>query len=242
MRKRGEFRHPGLHWTIERGLIELSPADRVRPPSPKVERERVLTDPELRAVWQGSDRLGWPFGPLVQLMMLTAQREGEVAAMRWADLDLEVGIWTLTSAQTKARRQHLVPLSSAAVGILQAQPRMSDFVFPGRRTDGARPVCGFSKAKVRLDRICGVTGWVFHDLRRTASTVMAQLKVPPHVVEKITNHSSAGVAGPMGKIYQRYDYLEERRAALDLWAETLLRIVPTGSRCEVVRLRTGYVS
>jgi hypothetical protein len=100
-------------------------------------------------------------------------------------------------------------------------------------------VCGFSKVKVRLDRICGVTGWVFHDLRRTASTVMAQLKVPPHVVEKITNHSGTGVAGPMGKIYQRYDYLEERRAALELWAETLMRIVRTGSRGEVVQLRAG---
>jgi integrase len=228
-----------FRWAMGRGLIAASPAAHVEQPSPKVERERVLADPELQAVWRGCDRLGWPFGPLVQLLMLTGQREGEVAAMRWPDLDLDAGLWMLSSAQTKAGRSHLVPLSSAAVAILRAQPRLSDLVFPGRRTEGARPVCGFSKAKARLDQACGVTGWVFHDLRRSAATAMAQLRVPPHVVEKILNHAAAGVAGPMGKIYQRYDYLDERRDALELWAETLTRIVATGSRGEVVQLRAG---
>jgi integrase len=224
-------------WAVGRGLVAASPAAHVEAPSPKVERERVLADLELRAVWQGCDRLGWPFGPLVQLMLLTGQREGEVAAMRWSDLDLDAATWTLASAQTKAGRAHLVPLSVAAVGILRAQPDLGGFVFPGRRTDGARPVCGFSKAKVRLDKLCGVNGWVFHDLRRSAATVMAQLRIEPHVVEKILNHSGAGVAGPMGKIYQRYDYLDERRDALELWATTLMRIIATGSRGEVVQLR-----
>jgi hypothetical protein len=78
-----------FNWTVERGLLDASPAAGVKPPSPKSERDRVLTDPELHAVWHACDRLGWPFGPLVQLLMLTAQREGEVAAMRWSDLDLE---------------------------------------------------------------------------------------------------------------------------------------------------------
>jgi integrase len=226
-------------WALGRGLITASPAAHVEPPSPKAERERVLSDLELQAVWQGCDRLGWPFGPLVQLLMLTSQREGEVAAMRWSDLDLDRGTWTLAGSQTKAGRAHLVPLSSAAVGILRAQPRLSDLVFPGRRTEGARPVSGFSKAKARLDRASGVTGWVLHDLRRTAATALAQLRVPPHVVEKVLNHAAAGVAGPMGKIYQRYDYLAERREALELWAETLARIVATGSRGEVVQFRAG---
>jgi integrase len=226
-----------FNWTIERGLIEASPADRIKPPSPKVERERVLTDRELREVWYGCGRLDWPFGPLVQLMLLTGQREGEVAAMRWTDLDLGTATWTLTSDRTKAKRTHLVPLSSTTVEIVRALPRLGEYVFPGRRTDGARPVCGFSKVKVRLDRICGVEGWVFHDLRRTAATVMAQLKVPPHVVEKIINHRGAETLGPVGKIYQRYNYLEERREALELWAQTLARIVETGARVEIIQLR-----
>ena len=193
----------------------------------------MLTDPELYEVWHGCDRLGWPFGPLVQLLMLTAQREGEVAAMRWSDLDLDAGIWTLTSTQTKAKRAHLIPLSTTTVRSCGAAPvRRLRFVFPAHRTGNARPVSGFSKVKVRLDRICGVSGWVLHDLRRTTATKLAELKVPPHVTEKILNHRGSEGAGPMGKIYQRYDYLEERREALELWAPTLTRIVETGGRGE----------
>jgi integrase len=214
-----------FNWAVERDLIETSPAAKVKPPSPKVERERVLTDPEIYEVWHGANRLGWPFGPLVQLLVLTAQREGEVAAMRWVDLDLDKRIWTLPSKTTKAGRAHLVPLSATAVKIIKAQPRLSAYVFPGRRTDGARPVCGFSKTKLRLDKICGVAGWRFHDLRRSTATKLAELGVPPHVTEKILNHASANVAGPMGKIYQRYEYLDERRAALENWAAALIRIV-----------------
>jgi integrase len=221
-----------FNWTIERGLIETSPADRLKPPSRKVERERVLTDPELRAVWHGCSLLGWPFGPLVRLLLLTGQRESEVAGMGWADLDMSQALWALTSGQTKAARAHLVPLSEPAVQIVRELPRLGDLVFPARGNAG-RPVSGFSKAKLRLDRFCGVQDWVFHDLRRTAATSMAQLEVPPHVVEKIINHRATGVAGPMGKIYQRYDYLKERRAALELWGQHVLRVASTASRTGV---------
>jgi integrase len=212
-------------WAIGRGMIDASPAAHIEAPSPKAERERTLTASELQAVWHGAAQLGWPFRPVVQLLMLTAQREGEVATMRWSDLDLATATWSLAGTQTKAGRAHLVPLSDAVTQIIVGLPHLSDYVFPGRRTDGARPVCNFSKAKVRLDRICGVGGWVFHDLRRTAATFMAELEVAPHVVEKILNHRSAETTGPVRKIYQRYNYLKERRVALELWGDTLLRIV-----------------
>ena len=91
-------------------------------------------------------------------------------------------------------------------------------------------MCGFSKAKRRLDKLCGVTAWVFHDLRRTTATKLAELGIPPHVTEKILNHAGAETTGPVGKIYQRYNYLEERRAALELWAATLARLVAPGAR------------
>jgi integrase len=224
-----------FNWTIERGLIDVSPAVQVKPPSPRSERDRVLTDLELYEIWHGCDRLGWPFGPLVQLLMLTAQREGEVATMRWAALDLEAATWALSASQTKAGRAHLVPLSTKAVQIFKALPRLGEYVFPANRTGNARPVSGFSKVKVRLDKICGVDGWVFHDLRRTAATAMARLQVPPHVTEKVLNHRSAETAGPVGKIYQRYNYFEERREALELWAQTLMRI----AGANVVRLQLG---
>jgi hypothetical protein len=113
-----------------------------------------------------------------------------------------------------------------------------------RELGEARPLARHRRAAPPGCRMSATTFWrdaQFDTIRLSLIKVgaRAQLKVPPHVVEKITNHSSAGVAGPMGKIYQRYDYLEERRAALELWAETLLRIVRTGSRGEVVELRAG---
>jgi integrase len=230
-----------LAWAVEQKLIPISPAASVKRPSPTSEREHVLRDPELQAVWHGCDRLGWPFGPLVQLLVLTGQREGEVAAMRWSDLDLDAAQWELGAEQTKAARAHIVPLSTAAVAILRAQPDRteSEYVFASVRTKGARPVSGFSKVKRRLDRLSGTSGWTFHDLRRTLATGLAQLSVPPHVTEKILNHASSRVAGRMGAIYQRYDYLSERRAALELWATTVARIVATGSRGNVVQLHAS---
>jgi integrase len=227
-----------LNWCVDRRLIAVSPAAGIKPPSPKSERDRVLTDAELYEIWHACARLGWPFGPLVQLLMLTGQREGEVAAMRWPDLDLAAATWSLSAAQTKAKRDHLVPLPGAAVAILKGLPRYDgcDLVFPAHRTGNARPVCGFSKVKVRLDRICGVKGWVLHDLRRTAATNLARLGVSPHVTEKILNHAGNQTRGQMGKIYQRYEYLPERREALELWADTLSRIT---SPNKVVPLRAS---
>ena len=84
---------------------------------------------------------------------------------------------------------------------------------------------GFSKVKVRLDKLCGVPDWTFHDLRRTAATGLAQLKIAPHVTEKIINHTGTRTLGPMARIYQRYDYLDERRDALSLWGKTVTRLV-----------------
>ena len=180
-----------FNWAVEEDLIPASPAADIKPPSPKSERDRVLTDGELYRIWHACNQLGQPFGPLIQLLILTAQREGEVAAMRWSDLDLDKGVWTLTGEQTKAKRAHLIPLSYATVQVLRTVPRIADcdLVFPATRTGNARPVSGFSKVKVRLDKLCGVPDWTFHDLRRTAATGLAQLKIAPHVTEKIINHT-----------------------------------------------------
>ena len=82
-------------WAIGRGMIDASPAAHIEAPSPKAERERTLTASELQAVWHGAAQLGWPFRPVVQLLMLTAQREGEVTTMRWSDLDLATATWSL---------------------------------------------------------------------------------------------------------------------------------------------------
>ncbi len=129
---------------------------------------------------------------------------------------------TIPGAKAKNRKEHLVPLSSLAVEILAGVPALDErYVWSTR--PGTR-ISGFSKAKARAARLAGVTDWRLHDLRRTAATRLAELGVPHPVVSKLLNHSPRGVMG-VTSIYNRYEYLEERRAALEHWARRIRDIV-----------------
>jgi integrase len=195
----------------------------LKPGDDHEDRERVLDPSELLEVWTVAGALGYPFGPLMQLLILTAQRRGEVATMQWKDIDLDRALWTLPKPKTKARRSHDVPLSSHAVAVLKELPRFTkgDYVFT--TTSGEKPVNGFSKVKVRIDSQTTkpIEDWVMHDLRRTAATLMAKAGVQPHVLTKILNHSAPAskLASPILKIYNRYEYLEEKRQALEAWGQ-----------------------
>jgi integrase len=210
-----------LAWCVERGILEVSPAAGVKPPGEEVSRDRVLSDTEVAAIWTACDGLGWPFGPIVQLLILTAQRRDEVACMAWDQLDVDAALWTLPREATKADRAHDVPLSDEALAIIASLPKCSGPLVFSR---GGRPPSGFSRAKVRLDAASGVTDWRFHDLRRTAATGLAKMGHPPHVVSAILNHSPAATQG-VTAIYQRHRYLDERRAALDVWARQVGRLI-----------------
>jgi integrase len=213
-----------FNWTLERDLIEASPCAGVKPPSPARSRDRILADDELRAVWLATDELGYPFGALVQLLILTAARRDEVRAMRWSEVDLEAGVWTLPGERTKNGKVHTIPLSQAAIDILVSVPRINDrdFVFT---TTGAVAWRDYTKAKHKLDELlpADTPGWVLHDLRRTAASGMARLGVNLPVIEKVLNHSSGTFAGVVG-IYQRYDFATEKREALEIWARHVLAL------------------
>jgi integrase len=121
----------------------------------------------------------------------------------------------------KNDRRHEVPLSSQAVMIIRALPRISDrFVFS---TNAESPLNGFGKNKDRLDALSGVSDWVVHDLRRTAASGMARLGVSLAVIEKVLNHTSGSFRGIVG-VYQRHEFAEEKRQALDKWAEHVERL------------------
>jgi len=134
--------------------------------------------------------------------------------MTWSELDLDAGIWTLAGERAKNRQAHVVHLSQQAVRLLSEAPRIegSDWAFT---TTGTGPIKGFSKAKAQLDAKSGVTGWVYHDLRRSFATVQTEkLGVSPVVVDRILNHVQGSVRG-VAAIYQRGKYLEERKLALE---------------------------
>ena len=219
-------------WLAERDLVPASPAVGLSPPAKEIVRDRVLSDDEIRAVWRACEPLAVPYGAFVKMLLLTGQRRGETAAMRWQDVDFEARTWCIPAELNKANRPHLVHLSAPALAILEDVPRLGSPVFTA---DAVRPIAGFSKLKARLDALSGVTGWRFHDLRRTAASGMARLGFPPHVVEKVLNHASPG-GGPLVRVYQQHDYAEERRRALEAWGRKVLDIVE-GSDAKVIPIR-----
>jgi integrase len=213
-----------FNWCTERGLIDDSPCRTIKPPAKARSRERVLNDAELTLIWEAAAAQGIPFGTIVQLLMLTAQRRGEVVGMRWDELELDAGMWTIPGSRTKNHKPHVVPLTPTAVTILRKTPHHvgSPFVFPARGKPD-QPYSGYSKGKRTLDAAIGLHDWTLHDLRRTAATGMARLGVPPHVVERILNHT-AGTFGGVAGVYNRFQYLPEMREALKLWEAQLASI------------------
>ena len=223
-----------FNWCAEQEMIPVSPCHGLKAPAAEKSRDRMLSDEELRTVWNAAEQLGGLFGPMVQLLILTGQRRGEVANMEWAELDLARGLWSLPRERVKNDRAHEVPLSSQAIEILKKLPQICDrFVFS---LDGKKPINGFGKGRERLDALTGDMSppWVLHDLRRTVAGGMARLGVGLPVIEKVLNHVSGSFAGIVG-VYQRYEFADEKRAALAKWAEHVERIV-AGRSAKVLSL------
>jgi integrase len=216
-----------LNWCLSRDVIENNPAARLRRPHKTKIRSRVLGDEELRQIWQAAERLGYPFGPAAQLLMLTGQRRGEVCRTRWSDVDLEERLWVM--GDTKGGRPHAVPLAERACAILGGLPRLGTHVFSTRRD---RPVSGLSKAKQRLDKASGIEGWIFHDLRRTVRTALARLGFEKHICDRVLGHVTADIS----RHYDFWEYLPQKRAALAARAEELGRIIE-GAPAKVVGIR-----
>jgi integrase len=228
-----------FNWAVERDLLSASPLAGMKPPTKERPRDRVLSDDELLWFWRASEMVELPFGPLVKLLLFTAQRRDEVAQMEWSEVDFEKRNWTQPREKTKNKHAHEVQLSSPAIETLNSILRIGKrFIFT---SNGETPVSGFSHAKVRLDAAMlkakredlgdkceAIPHWTLHDLRRTAATGMARLNFPPHVVDKILNHTSGTIRG-VAAIYNKYAYAEERRAALEAWGryvETLVAPAP----------------
>jgi integrase len=223
---------------VKRQSLLTSPAALVDAPAAEESRDRTLSHAEVKAVWQAADAAAYPFGRLVQLLLLTGARRDELREAPWAEFDLDgdTPYWSLPGDRVKNGNEHSVPLSSWAKQILGGMPRIK-----GRgllfTTTGETPYSGLSKAKRALDTASGVTGWTLHDLRRTAATGMAEkCGVQPHIIEAALNHvsgeSKRGVAG----IYNRARYADDIRRALQAWADYVDALVNYNA-ANVVRIR-----
>lgn len=206
-----------FNWCVARDLIGASPCAGIAPPVAEQARDRVLTDDELRAFWKATGQMGYPFGNMFRLLLLTGQRRDEVAGMTWSELDLDGQTWTLPRERVKTDRAHEVPLSPQSLAQLATVKKIGDqYVFT---KSGETAVSGFSKAKARLDLLMECqTPWRLHDLRRTAASGMARLGIALPVIERLLNHQSGSFAGIVG-VYQRHDFADEKRAAMIAWGE-----------------------
>jgi integrase len=212
-----------FNWAQARHGLDSNPCSRVQRPSDENSRDRVLSDDELRRIWNAAGERGWPFGPLLQLLILTGQRRDEVAGMAWSELDLANKVWKIPRGRVKNDTGHDVPLSQAALDVIKSVPKVSnvDLLFT---TTGTTQVSGFSKEKAALEEAVGFDDWWLHDLRRSMASGMARLGVSLPVIEKILNHSSGSFRGVVG-VYQRHSFADEKRAALDLWGAHVARLV-----------------
>jgi integrase len=223
-----------LNWCVDRDIIEVSPASGVKPPVPENQRERVLSDAEIGLFWRACDDAGQPFGPFGKLLLLTGQRRGEVAKMTEAELAGDM--WHLSAERTKNKRAHDVPLSKAARAVLAGVERIKSkhgYIFT---TTGDTPVSGHSRAhSIIASKMIELASegavepveiprWTWHDLRRTMATGLARLGVPVRITEAAINHVS-GTGGGIVAVYQRHDYADEKRDAMELWGEAVADIL-----------------
>jgi integrase len=210
-------------WAIDRSYCDLNPVQNIQRRSQSGPRSRVLSEPELVAVWKAclDDDHGW----IIRLLILTGQRKSEIGDLGWCEIDLEKRQIELPPERTKNGRAHIVPLSNEALAVLSNAERLKgrSLVF-GKGGGGF--VC-WSRAKRNLDNRLPtkMLGWTVHDIRRSVVTHLHELGFAhPHVVEAIVNHVSGHQAGVAG-VYNKAAYLSERRRALDLWGQHIATLV-----------------
>jgi len=224
-------------WAAAKDLIPASPMAGVeRPGGEERPRQRVLTAEEIKAFWTtlATADMAEPTRLALKLLLVTAQRRGELTFAKWSDFDLPGKTWTIPVELLKtshARRQeaepHVVPLSPLAIDILrklQAITSAGAYVLPARadkRKDRSYSERVLSRAVRKNAKRFGIPHFTPHDLRRTAASFMTKLKIPRLHVEKVLNHATGDIA----EVYDRHDYLREKRVALEKWGKHLTAIV-----------------
>lgn len=231
-----------MGWNVRRGALVDNPLRTLPPTARERPRERVLSDAEVRAILHAMDLMltqvrsdyaiyGTAWSAFVRLLLVTGQRRGEVAGMRWDELiESPPGVWTwhIPETRTKNGRSHEVPLSSAAVATI-AWMRNFQTTALVLNPASERPLAGFGRFKARLDRLVaspdgvaasgsGLVPWTWHDLRRTCASGLQRLGVRLEVTEAVLNHVSGSRSGIVG-VYQRYQWRDEKRAALEVWGQ-----------------------
>lgn len=237
---------------IDKAILEANPVLSVKrkkktKDGEKVEkkRKRVYSPKELKALWNAFSVQSEPVRSLFFMLTLCAQRKGETRRMKWNDIDIKKRVWTIPAKQTKAKRKQVVPLSDQAYKILkdlQQSAGNNEYVFPNRRHND-KPIEWLQKASDRVketaivdeEKDIRVDDFRIHDLRRTGATYMAELGTERTVLGKVLNHKELAGDNQVTAIYDRHDYLDAKRKALQKWADQLEAII-TGKKAKILKI------
>ncbi len=214
-----------FNFGIQRGVVEYNPIHNVPISGEERRRDRVLTEEEIRQVWGALDHERLQIAATLKLALLTAQRRGEVLGMRWDELDLDAGWWTIPAERAKNKMSHRVPLVPQALDLLRrlrGQSEGSAYVFPGSKEE---PIANLQKPMRRLRQRTGIE-FRFHDLRRTAASHMTGIGISRLVVGKILNHAERDVTA----VYDRHSYDSDKEDALLRWDLRLRDILRNDQR------------
>lgn len=223
-----------FNWAIMSEIVESNPVYLIPAPGKEHRRDRVLTEDEIKRVWNAIDtdisdsddshrKMKTLSAGIMKLRLLTAQRGAEVMSMEWSELDLKTGWWTIPGEKTKNGFSQHVPLSAPALSIIRIMKAAvgdagSKFVFPSPKGD--THINNPQKALQRIQKATGID-FVGHDFRRTAASKMTGMGIPRLTVKKILNHVEPEITA----VYDRYSYDPEKREALEAWAQRLIAVV-----------------
>lgn len=217
-------------WAMERELVQQNLFEAIKSPATTASRDRVLSDRELALIWRATYKMSYPFAPIFRLLILTGQRREEVSAMDWTEVSQDEMQWRIPAGRTKNGIEQIVPLLGGALEELQAIAATENWPKKGLvfTVTGKTAVSGHSSAKRRLDGYVEAMsqeagtdapdGWRVHDFRRTVATGLQRLGTRLEVTEAVLNHVS-GSRGGIAGVYSRHDWAEEKRVALDKWAD-----------------------
>jgi len=231
-------------WCIKRDKLTVHPCAGIDDPSPEQSRDRALSDAELAACWRAAENQGYPYGTLVQLLILTGCRRDEVREASWSEINLESGTWLIPGGRTKNGHDHLVPLSAKAIEILESLPRIKGGLLI--TTNGRTPFSGLSRAKRALDDAmlreirktnsnAELAPWRLHDLRHTLKTWMQRARVAKDVRNAVQNHHDRD----MDELYGHYTFEAEKRQALESWARHIEAAVSGNASDNIVPMQRG---
>jgi integrase len=233
-------------WAIDQQVygIDTSPFDRLKPKSiigERAPRTRILNDAEIRAFWNASGELGYPYRQLFRLLLLTGQRRSEVGDAQWSEFDFDSRLWRIPASRMKAGQVHIVPICDDALAVLEGLPRFEgDYLFT--MTAGAKPVANYAVRKGHVDQLmlaelrrpdpkATLPDWVLHNLRRTTRTHLSAIPgISDLVRELVIGHTKPG----LHKVYDQFAYVDEKRQALAAW-EARLRSIVTPPPANVVQ-------